>query len=200
MTKNQYQAMISMYRKRREDYKKKKYSPEKIKKISVKISNWLGQIRRIEAREYYIQNLIESINEFFDVDIKSRCKDANHNLAQSVFYKYGMENGFTGARLVRSLGRKKTSRASIVRLRFTRSFKTNKKNRDAYHNFKNYGVQSCVKIKPKRPKKPIQNIRSNEMYVSVIDAANKTGLSRRAIYNHCNKEYAIGYEYWLKWA
>jgi hypothetical protein len=63
--------------------------------------------------------------------------DLNHQLARNVFYKYGIESKIHGTLLSTHL-KKYNSRAAIARGKFTKTFKTNPKNQQAYHNFKNY--------------------------------------------------------------
>jgi len=139
MTKNQYENMIHTYLKRKNVYKQKdkiKYD-DKIKKLAHKIKVWRGQVYRLKKRHKTIFNLIKSINNFFGVDIRLRKQDSAHKLARNVYYKYGMENRLRGAWLCLELGRTRVKTASECRMKFTKTFKTNTQNKQAYTNFKN---------------------------------------------------------------
>jgi len=124
-TRKQLISQIWIYRKRRAN-------------LTKKISQWQNQIKRIDVRNSKQYALQKAINDYFQVDIKTRIMDTKHKLARNCYYKYGMENGFEGVFLSKAIGRKRPSTASENRLKFTRSFKTNPQNKQAYHNFKNY--------------------------------------------------------------
>lgn len=125
MTKHQYQKNIWQYRKRR-DY------------LSKQIALWQRQLRIMEVRESGCENLIKAIDDFFDVNIRSKKQCVLHRLARKVYYKYGMENGFDGTFLSRAIGLRCTHTSANGRLKFTRSFESNPDNKQQYHNFKNH--------------------------------------------------------------
>jgi len=140
MKKERYQAMIWTYKQRRLLYKtknKKKYANQ-IRNLTKKIAQWQCQIRRFERRENKINDLIQSVDEYFGVDIRSRKLNQQHKLARNVYYKFGIENNFRGTWLSSSIGRTQKHRATESRMSFTRSFETNKENRNVYATFKRY--------------------------------------------------------------
>jgi len=143
MTKNRYQVMIHTYLKRKEYYKLKdkvKYA-NNIKKIAKRINVCRTQIWRLNKRYKIINDLIDDVNYYFDVDIRAKKKDLAHALARNVFYKYGLENNLRGCWLNFALGKKWELTATDGRKRFTKSFKTKPKNKEAYYNFKTYQSQ-----------------------------------------------------------
>lgn len=124
-TRSQYVTMIWMYKKRRLN-------------LTKKISQWQNEIKRIDIRNSKCSQLLKMVNEFFEVDISSRIMDTKHKLARNCYYKYGMENGFEGSFLTKTIGRTRLKNAAENRRKFTKSFKENKPNKEAYHKFKNY--------------------------------------------------------------
>lgn len=137
-----YQRSIWKYEKRREQirkryggYRKKGYA-QAVKKIRRRLNSYRKQIKSIDARNKKIKELVDKINNFFEVNIKSKQKTLLLSLARSCYYKYGMEHGVDGSFLSVHIGRSRIT-AHKQRTRFTRSFKTNKKNKEQYHNFLN---------------------------------------------------------------
>lgn len=131
--------MIWKYQKRRLVLKEQHGNfSGKTKRITKKISSWNLQIRRIDKRNKFLNELIDSVNEYFDVDIRSSRMDGKHKLARKVYYKYAMEKRIQGTFVSKMINRKNIHTASEGRLRFTRSFKSNPENKKIYHNFVNY--------------------------------------------------------------
>lgn len=128
-SRSQYVSMIWIYKSRRLG-------------LTKKIAQWQNEIRRIDLRNSKQEKLKNCINEYFQVDIASRKMDEKHKMARNVYYKYGMENGFEGSFLCKAIGRTKTKIAAECRLRFTRSFKTNKTNKETYHKFTSYMLKN----------------------------------------------------------
>ena len=125
-TRKEYIAMIWVYRKR-------------VRSMNEKICGWLRAIRRIEEREKRKETLalIKSINAYFGVDIRLPNMDTNHKLARNVYYKYGIESKIHGTILCKHINRS-GNRAASARGKFTKSFSTNQKNKETYHQFKSY--------------------------------------------------------------
>lgn len=138
-TRSEYSTMIWIYEKRREEarikYGKKAGATIVLTK---KIKNWKGQITRIDRRNDKIRFIISTVNYYFNVDISSTCMDTDHKLARRIYYKYAIEDGINGIYLIDFIGRKEPKLAANSRRNFTKTFKTNKSNREAYHNFKFY--------------------------------------------------------------
>jgi hypothetical protein len=143
MEKKHYQSLIWKYEKRRQAVrdKYKRGTPEYrkgTKQLTIKISRWKQQIRRIDARTDIASKIYLRINEFFETDIRIYNGSPTHALAIKCFYKYGIEFGLSGRFLGKFLNRKSLNMGSELRLRLTRSFKTNPDNRNIYHKLKSY--------------------------------------------------------------
>lgn len=138
--RKRFYQKIYIYKQRREGYKAEG-KKENYYQCTKKISQWSKGIRRLDERTSAINQMILAIDDFFEVDIKSRVLNTTHKLARNVFYKYGMENGIQGAFLSLALGRTRKKTASECRLRFTRSFPDNNGNKTTYHKFKSYMAQ-----------------------------------------------------------
>jgi len=146
MTKNQYEAMIYTYMQRKNRYKKMdkvKYA-DRIKKLAQRIKVWRMQIYRLEKRYKLINDLIKSINTFFDVNIRSRKMDTTHKLARNIFYKYGMENRLRGMWLSSAIGRVNKKTASGCRMNFTRSFKSHPQNKIYFIKFREFQLEQTA--------------------------------------------------------
>ncbi len=142
-TRKQLITQVWIYRKRRDEIKKRYKHGERgaiVGGLTIKIKTWLCQIRRIDARNKKLSHIINSVNTYFNVDISSRCMNKKHQLARNVYYKYSVEQrlGLSGRLLAEQIGRKDPHLVTTARREFTRTFKTNLTNRNAYHNFKNY--------------------------------------------------------------
>ena len=137
-TKKQLISHIWEYKKRRDVLiKKYGYRTGKTRVITDKIRTWQRQIRIIDKRNKKISLLIKSINDYFDVDITERYGDSKKILARRVYFKYGMEHGIMGKFLSESIGF--PSRAACrSRKQYSKTFKTNPSNKEAYHKFKDY--------------------------------------------------------------
>lgn len=135
MTKADYQRKIWTYRKRRDVFRNRCH------KLSVKIRRWEACLRERESvekkRKIVICNLVKKTNEYFQVDIKTRVTSKGHTLARNIFYKIGLESNISGIYLSKFIGRSQ-KKALLGRKELLTSFKHNKKNKEAYHNFKNF--------------------------------------------------------------
>ena len=138
MTRKEYYTMIYVYKKRREEAKKKYEIQRNIyRNCTKKIGQWQNEIKRIDTRKRKIKGIIKSINEYFDVDISSRKMDKAHTLARNVYYKLAVESRLQGKLVSNSIGRSNWC-ASVCRLKFQKTFPTKPENREAFHNFKKY--------------------------------------------------------------
>lgn len=125
-TRKEYVSMIWQYRKRRDA-------------LNQKIQTWVRELKRIDAKNEKALFLIREVNQYFNVEIQVRCNKPQYVLARNCYYKYGMEEmDLRGLVLAKTLGNTYRKRASESRLRFTRSFRVNLKNKEAYHSFKRY--------------------------------------------------------------
>lgn len=135
-----YQRSIWKYEQRREEMRKK-YGPwgsGKTLQLTRKISMWRVQMRRIDKRDAILEHITEMVNEYFGVKIQSSSMDDRHKYARKIYYKYGIECRIQGVFVSNFIGRTNQHTASDSRLRFTRSFKSNPENKEAYHRFKNW--------------------------------------------------------------
>lgn len=130
-----YYIKIWVYKKRREDYRQQG-KKEQVYKTSRKIAQWKYQIGRIDKRNSIINDLILTVNEYFELDIRLRVYNKKYNLARNIFYKYGMEHRLEGTVLARSLGRTRGKTAGECRLRLTKSFRSNPEIKEIYHRFR----------------------------------------------------------------
>lgn len=142
--KNSYQQYISIYIRRRAELKANKditYNyTKKLLNIKQKLDNWRRTLRKIEAREKRIQDLIDMIKDFTgsDVYLNKRNYNKNDDISKGIFFKYGMEHRMGGAELSRYIGFSESATGSKNRFRFTRSFKDNPENKKIYHEFLQY--------------------------------------------------------------
>lgn len=142
-TKNGYQSMLHTYIQRRSEYKKRpNESDEKFKKrkhkLKVKIGTFQKAIKRIEQREKQMDEIANLIQRFMGVKLKliGRFGGKNEVLAKNIFYKYSLQNsGLRGSDLAWYIGIKTKDQPNTQRMVFTRSFNTNKENKEAYHRF-----------------------------------------------------------------
>ncbi len=145
-TINGNQKNIAEYIKRREEFRKiygvgsLEYR-ERVRKINIKIGNWRRTLRRQKELRNKIDELILNIKTFMGYDLfknNKSPKTKEGKCAKGIYFKYGIENKFYGTDLSNRIGLKGDWTASKYRRRFTRSFKTNKYNREMYHRFLNY--------------------------------------------------------------
>jgi len=136
-TRSEYVTMIWVYKARRKLIKDK-WGTGKTVQLTKKISQWTKEIKRIDKRNEIIGNLIESVNNYFDVKIESKCMDAAHKLARKVYYKYGIETRMQGVWISKAIGMSRVHTATESRRIFTQSFKTNEYHKSIYHRFKAY--------------------------------------------------------------
>lgn len=136
---------ILNYKKRIEE-KKKKYGRwyPGARRMNSKITTWKQHIKRIERRDLEMRKLDNYLKEFLGFSVKDTCEKNSlkqpHELrlARKIFYKYGLENGLRGNWLARYVGAKDKATPSRGRLEFTRSFKTNRGNKEMWERFKSY--------------------------------------------------------------
>ncbi len=144
MDKQKYQQKIHVYLIRREKYKRNFKGPgffSKTKRYRIfnnKLSAWRKQIRKIDARIEKVDTLKKAVNKYFSVDISSEDKDKTTKIALFCYFKYGLENGFSGTYLTYRVKIKRRQTASEWRKRFNKSFATNRENKNSYHDFKNW--------------------------------------------------------------
>lgn len=145
MTRKEYYTMIYEYKKRRREAKKKAkevlgvyQDHQKVyRNCTKKIGQWQNEIKRIDRRKDKIKKIIQSVNNYFDVDISSRKMDKAHTLARNIYYKLAVESRLQGKLVSNSIGRSNWC-ASINRLKFQKTFQTKPENKKAFHNFKQY--------------------------------------------------------------
>jgi len=139
-----YQRSIWKYEQRRKVlkgvYGRTSEYGKRVKHITKKISTWKREIRRIDERVKKIPEIYKAVKDFFGIDIRVKGTTKKYSIAISCYYKYGMENGISGADLARYIGRVGLKQPSFQRLKFTRSFKTNQSNKQIYHNFVNLQI------------------------------------------------------------
>lgn len=154
-TKNGYQKIIWTYSKRRDEIrvqykgrlKTKEYS-QRVLAINNKIITCRHAIKRYEVKEKKLNELNLIVLKFIDINVRSlpniigNTKDAvRKNLARKIFCKYAIDVLLLRPKDVSDyLGFSRINRtqAGTVRIRFNRSFKTNKDNKEMYHRFLNY--------------------------------------------------------------
>jgi len=143
MTKNRYQQMVWVYKKRRSKLRERygKRSAEygrRAKPLTSKISIWNRQIKRIEDRNAKIKYIDKRICEFFCVTtmLNSRRTKNSVGLARRVFVKYCLENGVRSVDLDKYLGLKNA--CAKQRVRFTKSFNKHPESKKSYHKFVQY--------------------------------------------------------------
>lgn len=129
--KSNYKKWIWEYKRRR------KILRDNIDRIDHKIWVWQKAVEKIEGKESFLKKMVKEVNEYFLVDITSKVSKQNVILARSVYYKMAIENGIHGTHASKHIGRTK-SYGSKDRMKFTRTLKKNKSNREAFHNFKKY--------------------------------------------------------------
>lgn len=143
-TRKEYITKIWMYKQRRAYYKLNYTGDEPYsntygyKKLSMKISQWTKEIKRLDKRNEKIKRLLKSVNNYFDVDIKIKSAQKEVILAKKIYFKIGIESGICGTHLSRYLGKTYINEATYNRRTLTESFKTNPENKKAFHDFKNY--------------------------------------------------------------
>ena len=143
-SKNGYQSMLWTYLSRREkireQYANKDGYEKRVLKLNYKIRSIRNAILRFDKRESRIGLIHEAIIEFNGVDIKNmppQLRDSEKINTRYSFYKFCIENGIRG-NWVASWLNMTPSTPSRGRTLFTRSFKTNIKNRDFYRDISRY--------------------------------------------------------------
>ena len=135
MTVTEYKKKLWTYRKRRSDhYKSWKNLTRTIRNIEAAL--YQREMREKKAAQK-VEFLINCVDDFFSVSIKSNSKDSEHRLARFVYYKIGIELQLRQNLLCKAVNRNHKA-ASYGRTKLTNSFKTNPENKEAFHNFKNY--------------------------------------------------------------
>lgn len=139
-----YLTKIFEYRKRREEYRKNYkgdvaiYKTERYILYTKRISQWTKEIKRIETRKRKILKIINAVNKYFWVDIRTRSTKKDVVLARKIYFKIGLEMRICGTHLTRAIGRTHKDVATYNRNSLIKSFKTNPENREVFHNFKKY--------------------------------------------------------------
>lgn len=143
MTRKQYYTQVWIYRKRRKALKEK-YKLTKDERyrycflrITKKIKGWQRQIKEIDKRNKVIKGLVKRVNKFFNVQIESRRRDKEHDLARHIYYKIGLESKLEGKKMCMLIGRS-ASRAFKGRKVITMSFDKKPENKEAFHKFQNW--------------------------------------------------------------
>ena len=131
MTKAQYQRRIWTYKKRRERLS------ARLNSMLDKIRVWQIALDKISNKEDFLKGLVKEVNEYFNVDIRSRNQKQDTILARSVYYKIAIEKGIKGTAASKFIDRTK-SYGSKDRMKFTRTLEKKQSNRDAFYNFKKY--------------------------------------------------------------
>ena len=137
----EYQKLLHEYSKRREFYLSE-YGSKDARYLNCrkKIHNCNRAINRFHKRKKEIKKIALRIKEFIGVDVRDKLKRSwqtkEQKAARGIFFKYGMQSGIIGRELAEYLGLKCTvGYPSTYRMKFTRSFKTNKYNKEMYHRF-----------------------------------------------------------------
>lgn len=148
--------MIWEYEKRREELRKKygawnkklpKGYKEKVKRINDSLENWRKGIRDIDSRNNKIIALGNEVAYFTGFNVKGSASKRCGDLAKGIFCKWGMENKIPGVLLAEYMGNDAPMVASRQRMRFTRSFKSNQKNKDLWVRFKTHYEEKILSYK-----------------------------------------------------
>lgn len=134
--KNTYEKIYSEYQKRIESHQK----------IITSLRKKCKSLRRSIKRQGQRNDLLHETNKFVkDFTGYSVCniggntgRNKDLNLAKNLFYKYCLESGIQGGFIARFCGMKQTETVAKQRKIFTRSFATNKENKENYHRFLAY--------------------------------------------------------------
>lgn len=130
-----YQRRIWTYKKRRRGLR------ARCIKMTQKITMWESLLRKVERkdkkRKEILDNLVNNVNEYFNLDIKNRSHTKRYTLARNIYYTIGINLKFWGASLSRHIGRSK-EKAIIGRRNLLSSLKQKPENKEAYLNFKNF--------------------------------------------------------------
>jgi hypothetical protein len=126
-----YQRRIWTYKKRKERLS------ARLNSMMGKIRLWQAALDKINSKEDFLKKLVKEINEYFNVDIRSRSQKQDIILARSVYYKIAIEKGIKGTFASTFINRTK-SYGSKDRMKFTRTLEKKQSNRDAFYNFKKY--------------------------------------------------------------
>jgi hypothetical protein len=137
-TRKKYQTMIWVYGKRRSKLDRHK-PKDRIKMYTLykRIRVFRKAIVRIDKRRVVIDKLIVMTNRYFGLNIREKGSGDKISLARFCYYKYGIENGSIGTELSLAIAQHKYS-GSKRRRDFSKSFQSKPKNKETYHNFKNY--------------------------------------------------------------
>ena len=144
ISRKEYISRIWIYKERRKKYVSNYKgsgpvsSTDSYKLLTKRISQWTKEIKRLDKRKEKIQCIVDSVNNYFDVDIVTRSTNSRVVLARKIYFKIGLELGIRGTHLARQIRRRSNDIASYSRITLTKSFKTNPENKEAFHNFKNY--------------------------------------------------------------
>lgn len=139
-----YQSLIWEYKRRRNLYKENYkgelpiYKTERYIQLTMKISQWRKEIKRLDKRKRKIAYLLNSVNKYFSVRIQDRVRNEAHDLARKIYFKVGLESKICGTHLSRFIGRKHYDVAALNRRSLIKSFAVKPGNKQAYHNFKKY--------------------------------------------------------------
>lgn len=135
MTKSEYQRRIYTYKKRRDVFRIRCH------KLSRKIREWQSCLRERERleknRKILLSKFVQKVNEYFQADIKKKGRNKKNTLARNIYYKVGLESKIHGVVLSKFIGRS-SKMALRGRKDLLTSFKHNKENKEAYHNFKDF--------------------------------------------------------------
>jgi hypothetical protein len=148
-TKNEYQVMLWMYKKRRDKLRKELYVwrgdntlyNKKVKKINLRIQYFNYSIKVIEKRDALLKDIVDRVIEYNGIDLFKLNKTGRVSKEQSLtkrsFFKYTIELGIEGAQVARYMGYFRTT-PCMARLSFQRTFKINKENKQFYRRFLQY--------------------------------------------------------------
>lgn len=131
--KNTYEKIYSEYQKRIKSHQKI------ITSLRHKCKSLKRSIKRQGKRNDFLNEVNGFVKEFTGYSVfniggnTGRNKDLN--LAKNIFYKYCLESGVQGGFVARFCGMKQTETVAKQRKNFTRSFATNKENKENYHRF-----------------------------------------------------------------
>lgn len=143
-TKNHYQTCISIYLKRRNEVKwkhgsKSLYYKEYSKKINIKINNWRRTIKLIEKINSELKRIDKLVKSFTGFSAKNSVRNKHKDiiLSKNIFVKYTVESGVLATYISDWIGLKCRT-DNRYRLEFTRSFKTNAENKEAWYRFNEF--------------------------------------------------------------
>lgn len=130
-----YKKKIWQYKKRR------KNSIQTTRRLSAKIRSMEACLYSREAREKRtkdkVDKLLNSVNDFFALDIRNKNTNEEHRIARNIYYKIGLELQLREVLICKKVNRSPKS-ATNGRSWLNKNFKKKPEIKVAYYNFKKY--------------------------------------------------------------